>query len=77
MNTPSVDVYGGRSPRDIAIYSVPPADPQRGLSFINLLELHVLGAIRRQHLRSRGQSLPASGRPDSGTDSIAGAPRHG
>jgi len=28
---------------------VSPADPVKGLSFINLLELHVLGAIRRQH----------------------------
>ena len=28
---------------------VAPADAERGLSFINLLELHVLGAIRRQH----------------------------
>ncbi|MSO30331.1 MAG: DUF433 domain-containing protein [Acidobacteria bacterium] len=28
---------------------VPPADVARGLSFINLVELHVLGAIRRQH----------------------------
>ena len=80
-----LDVYGGRSPREIPIYSsaeaahylripentirswvfgrgyptsrgqrrarpvVPPADAERGLSFINLLELHVLGAIRRQH----------------------------
>jgi uncharacterized protein (DUF433 family) len=78
-------VYGGRSPREIPIYTVseaahylripentirswvygrgyptsgglrrarpivPPADPLRGLSFVNLLELHVLGAIRRQH----------------------------
>lgn len=32
-----------------ALPVVPPADPARGLSFINLLELHVLGAIRRQH----------------------------
>ena len=80
------DLYGGRDPREIPIYStveaahylripentirnwvlghsyqtsggpqrskplVPPADP-RGhmLSFVNMLELHVLGAIRRQH----------------------------
>jgi uncharacterized protein (DUF433 family) len=79
------DVYGGRNPRDVPIYSpaeaahylripektirnwtvgrhyptsrghkralpvVTPADSQRGLSFVNLLELHVLGAIRREH----------------------------
>jgi uncharacterized protein (DUF433 family) len=79
------DLYGGRSPREIPIYStseaahylripentirswtrgrgyptsrgrrqasavVPSADAARGLSFVNLLELHVLGAIRRQH----------------------------
>ena len=80
------DLYGGRNPREIPIYStpeaahylrfpentvrswvhgrvyptshgdrrarpvIPPADPRSGgLSFINLLELHVLGAIRRQH----------------------------
>ena len=79
------DLYGGRNPREIPVYSAPeaahylripentirswihgrsyptsrgsrrarpvvaPADPLRGLSFINLLELHVLGAIRRQH----------------------------
>jgi len=85
MSTASVDIYGGKSPREIPIYSVfeaahylripentirswisgrdyhtnrgrrhappvvPPADPARGLSFINLLELHVLGAIRREH----------------------------
>jgi uncharacterized protein (DUF433 family) len=87
VNTTPVapDLYGGRSPREIPIYSpgeaahylripentirswirgrgyptsrgqqralpvVPPADPERGLSFVNLLELHVLGAIRRQH----------------------------
>jgi len=79
------DLYGGRSPREIPIYSsaeaahylripentirswikgrayptslghrrtapvIPPVDPEGGLSFVNLLELHVLGAIRRQH----------------------------
>lgn len=87
MNTarPTADLYGGRNPREIPVYSAPeaahylripentirswihgrtyptsrgtrrarpivsPADPVRGLSFINLLELHVLGAIRREH----------------------------
>jgi uncharacterized protein (DUF433 family) len=79
------DLYGGRNPREIPIYSaaeaahylripantirywtygagypttrgrrrarpvLSPVDPVRGLSFVNLLELHVLGAIRRQH----------------------------
>lgn len=80
------NLYGGRNPREIPIYSAPEAAhylripentirswvygriyPTRsghrraaavvspanarsgGLSFINLLELHVLGAIRRQH----------------------------
>ena len=83
---PKADLYGGRNPREMPIYSSPeaahylrrpentirswvygrvystsrgdrrarpvvrPADPRSGgLSFINLLELHVLGAIRRQH----------------------------
>jgi uncharacterized protein (DUF433 family) len=84
-SAPTIDLYGGRSPREIPVYStgeaahylripentirswvrgrayptsrgqrrasaiVAPAEAARGLSFINLLELHVLGAIRRQH----------------------------
>jgi len=79
------DLYGGRNPHEIPIYStveaahdlripentirswvygrnyrtrrgdrrtqpvVAPADPRGTLSFVNLVELHVLGAIRRQH----------------------------
>lgn len=79
------DLYGGRDPRDIPVYStveaarylripantirswvygrgyetsagskrakalVRPADPRGVLSFVNILELHVLGAIRREH----------------------------
>lgn len=79
------DLYGGRDPRQIPIYStveaahylripantirswvygrdyetaagakraralVPPADARGMLSFVNVLELHVLGAIRREH----------------------------
>ena len=82
---PRRDLYGGRNPREVPIYSateaahylripentirswaygrvyptsrgdrrarpvVPAVDSRSGLSFINLLELHVLGAIRRQH----------------------------
>ena len=85
MKAQTRDLYGGRNPREIPIYStaeaahylripentirswvfgrsyetaggrqharavVTPADPSRGLSFINLLELHVLGSIRRHH----------------------------
>ncbi len=79
------DLYGGRNPREIPIYStveaahylriphntirswvygrdyatatgakrarpvVRPADARGMLSFVNILELHVLGAIRREH----------------------------